>query len=52
MFLTEMIDGSGKAWQCIDGRKQWQYIDKNVSESPPVSNEAIFITFAIEAKEH
>ena len=34
MFLTEKRDGAVKERQCTDGRKQWQYIDKNESASP------------------
>ena len=51
IFLTEKRDGTIKARQCADGRKQRKYTDKSDSASPTVSNEAIFITCAIDAKE-
>ena len=51
MFLTEKQDGTIKARQCTDGRKKRAYTDKCNSASPTVSNEAIYITCAIDAKE-
>ena len=51
IFLTEKRDGSIKARQCADGRKQREYILKEESVSPTVSNEAIFIMCTIESME-
>ena len=49
MLLTEKRDGLIKTRQCADGRKLKKCMSKE--ESPTVSNGAIFITCAIEAKE-
>ena len=51
MILMEKRDGTIKARQCADGRKQRAYTDKCDSASPTVSNEAIYIICAIDAKE-
>ena len=52
IFLTEKRDGTIKARQCTDGRKQRNYMMKEESASPTVSTEAIFITSVIDAKEN
>ena len=51
MFLTEKQDGTIKAWQCVNGRKQWQYADKEKATSPSVMTEAIFLTSMMEETE-
>ena len=51
IFLTEKRDGTLKTRKCADGRKQWEYMLKDVSTSPTVTMEAIFITSMINSKE-
>ena len=49
--MTEKQDGSIKAIQFADRQKQQEYIHIDKSASPTVSNETIFITCAIKAKQ-
>ena len=49
IFLNEKRGGTIKARQCIDGRKQQEYMMKEESASP---TEMIFITSIINAKEN
>jgi hypothetical protein len=51
MFLKRKRTGQIKARGCADGRKQREYTTKEAAASPTVSNEAVFLTAAIEAKE-
>ena len=49
IVLTGNRDGTIKARQCTDGRKQRYYMIIEESASPTVSTEAIFITSVIDA---
>jgi hypothetical protein len=51
MFLKRKSTGQIKARGCADGRKQREYISPADATSPTVSNEAVFLTAAIEARE-
>jgi hypothetical protein len=51
MFLKRKQTGQIKARGCADGRKQQEYTSKESAASPTVSNEAVFLTAAIEARE-
>ena len=52
MFLKQKRTGEIKARGCADGRKQRGYVLKENSSSPTVSNEALFLSCVIDAKEH
>ena len=51
MLLKEKHDSTIKGWGCADGRHQSLYMDKYQTSSPTVSNEALFLTLTIYAKE-
>ena len=51
IFLTEK-NGTIKARQCADGRKQRPFMLKEDSTSPTITTESIFITSVINAKEN
>ena len=52
MFLTAKHDGSIKAQACADGHKQQECMGKTEMALPTAIIESIFITVAIDAKEH
>ena len=52
MFLTKKRDGTMKAWACADGRQQQEFTNKDNAASPTAMIELMFITTAIDAKEH
>ena len=47
----EKRDGTIKARQCTDGRKEQEHLAKEEATSPTVSTDAIFITSVIDAKD-
>ena len=49
MFLTQKWDGLIQAWQCANGHKQYEYMEKDESALPTVLIKAIFLTITIEA---
>ena len=51
MFLKEKRDSTIKDWGCADGRRQHLYMAKDQTSSPTISNEALFLTLTIDAKE-
>jgi len=51
MFIKEKRDRAVKARGCVDGRPQWQYMDKEDASSPTVSLEAMMMSCCINAKE-
>ena len=52
IFLKEKRDGTIKARACADGRKQRETTAIEEAASPTMSVESVFMTCAIEAKEH
>ena len=51
MFLKEKRDSIIKVWGCADGRRQCIYMAKDQTLSPTISNEALFLTLTVYAKE-
>ena len=51
MFLKDKRDSTIKGRGCADGRRQCLYMSKDQTSSPTISNEALFLTITIEAKE-
>jgi hypothetical protein len=51
IFITEKRDGTVKARQCADGRKQRDWLQREMSSSPTVSTESTLLTAMIEAEE-
>ena len=51
IFLKEKRDSTIKYWGCADGRRQRLYMAKYQTLSPTISNEALFLTITIDAKE-
>ena len=51
MFLKEKRDGNIKGRGCADGRKQRLWMQKDQTSSPTVSNQALFLSCLIDAKE-
>jgi hypothetical protein len=52
IFLKEKRNGDIKARSCANGSKQREHITKEEAALPTVALESIFITAAIDAKEH
>ncbi len=52
IFLKEKRNGDIKARSCANGSKQREYIAKEEAAAPTVALESVFITAAINAKEH
>ncbi len=52
IFLKEKRNGDIKARSCANGSKQREHIAKEEAAAPTVALESIFITAAIDAKEH
>ena len=51
MFLKEKRDSTIKGRGCADGRRHRLYMAKYQTSSPTISNEALFLTLTIDAKE-
>jgi hypothetical protein len=52
IFLKEKRNGDTKARSCANGTKQKEHIAKEEAAVPTVALESVFITTAIDAKEH
>jgi hypothetical protein len=52
MFFTEKRDGTIKARNVTDGRKQRDWMARDEAASPTVALEALLLTAVIDAKEH
>ena len=50
IFLTEKKDGTIKARACANGSTQWEYINKDVANSPTITTEALSTNAVIDAK--
>ena len=51
MFLKEKCDSTIKGRGCNDGRRQRLYMSKEQTSSTKISNEYLFLTLTIDAKE-
>ena len=51
MFLKEKRDGNIKGRGCANGQKQQLWMQKEQTSSPTVSNQALFLSCLIDAKE-
>jgi hypothetical protein len=52
VFLKKKRNGDIKARSCANGSKQREHITKEEAAAPTVALESVFITAAIDAKEH